>query len=233
MAKADAIEVLGGSRLAPAAKPQRVDTVKDDAKRIQRALSIWSASSPMAGTLGEIYLRSWRGVRGDLVEDVRYCAGVYYRPVERETPAIVSAIRDDAGEVRAVHTIHLAADGSKLDADPRRCWGIARGGAIRLDPPRPTIFISEGVEDAFHIRHAFASEGSAIWAAPSASFLHTVVFPPEVRRVVICADADDAGRAAAETLKNRLLSERRRVRVCLPPIEGADWSDILTEREVA
>lgn len=233
MAKADAIEVLGGSRLAPGAKPQRADAVKDDAKRVQRALAIWDRTEPIAGTLGEIYLRQWRGIRGDLVEDVRYCGAVYYRPVERETPAIVSAIRDASGAINAVHSIHLAADGSKLDADPRRCWGVARGGAIRLDPPRPTVLISEGVEDAFHIRHAFASDGSAVWAAPSASFLHTVAFPPEVQRVVICGDNDDAGRAATENLKTRLLSEGRRVRVCLPPIEGADWSDILKESEAA
>ena len=233
MSKAVAIEVLGGARVAPGASPRKLACQKPDAERIKRALSIWSRSEPIAGTLGEIYLRQWRGIRGDLVEDVRYCGGVYYRPAQRETPAIVSAIRDASGAINAVHTIHLAADGSKLDADPRRCWGVARGGAIRFDPPRPTVLISEGVEDAFHIRHAFASDGSAIWAAPSASFLHTVAFPPEVRRVVICADNDDAGRAATESLKTRLLSEGRRVRVCLPNVEGADWSETLTESEAA
>lgn len=231
MAKADAIEVLGGSHVAPGASPRKLAGQKPDTERTGRALAIWNRTGPIGGTLGAVYLRQWRGIRGDLVEDVRYCGGVYYRPVQRETPAIVSAIRDGAGTIRAVHTIHLAADGSKLDADPRRCWGMARGGAIRIDPPRPTVLISEGVEDAFHIRHAFDSEGSAVWAAPSASFLHSVEFPPEVRRVVICADADDAGRKATETLKDRLIGEGRRVRVCLPPIEGADWSDVLQESE--
>jgi len=235
MSKADAIEVLGGVRIAPGATLKTGPAAQqDNSERIKRALAIWKRTQPIGGTLGEIYLRQWRNLTGDFAPDVRYCGGVYYRPVKRETPAVVSAIRDASGMITAVHSIHLSADGSKLDADPRRCWGAARGGAIRLDdPPFETVFVTEGVEDGFAVRAALATEKSAVWAAPSASFLHLVNFPQEVRRVVICADNDDAGREASERLKARLLSERRRVRICLPPNESADWSDMLTSQEVA
>ncbi len=234
MSKADAIEVLGGVRLAPNAALKTGPAAQaDNSERIKRALAIWGRTLPIGATLGEIYLRTWRNLTGEFTADVRYCGGVYYRPVKRETPAIVSAIRDANGKIKAVHSIHLSADGSKLDADPRRCWGLARGGAVRLDDPKGTVFVTEGVEDGIAVRAALASEKSAVWAAPSASFLHLVEFPETVQRVVICADNDDAGRAAANRLKLRMLTEGRRVRICLPPNEGADWSDILTKEEVA
>lgn len=102
-----------------------------------------------------------------------------------------------------------------------------------MNESRATVLLSEGIEDGFAIKAAMASDKSAVWAAPTASFLHLVEFPDLVRRVVICSDNDGAGRTAAEKLKSRLLSEGRRVRLYLPPREGADWSDILSKSENA
>jgi DNA primase len=45
--------------------------------------------------------------------------------------------------------------------------------------------------------------------------------------VVICADHDDAGLAAAEATAARLEAEGRAVSVIVPKAEGADFNDVL------
>ncbi len=58
--------------------------------------------------------------------------------------------------------------------------------------------------------------------------MKNVVFPPEVKVVIIAADNDKVGREAAEALGNRLASEGRIVRVAVPKGKGKDWLDKLT-----
>jgi putative DNA primase/helicase len=53
-----------------------------------------------------------------------------------------------------------------------------------------------------------------------------LIVPPEVRLVVICADHDPAGLDAARALTQRLLVERRRVKLLIPDTPGTDWADL-------
>jgi len=50
---------------------------------------------------------------------------------------------------------------------------------------------------------------------------------PPCKSVIIAADHEYARRQAAARLAERLQYEGRRVRIALPPIEGADWNDVL------
>lgn len=56
--------------------------------------------------------------------------------------------------------------------------------------------------------------------------------PLEVRSVMIAADPDEAGRAAAREAWHRWAAEGRSVRVALPDGQG-DFNDVLLAREVA
>ena len=56
--------------------------------------------------------------------------------------------------------------------------------------------------------------------------MRTVVLPDDVHEVVICADGDDAGEAAAQAVAQRFLREGREVRIARAPT-GMDFNDLL------
>src|SRR5215470_6111973 len=101
--------------------------------------------------------------------------------------------------------------------------GATNGGAIRLYAPAETLAVAEGIETALAVRCA---TGLPVWATYSAGGMARLMVPPEVCLVVICADHDPAGLAAARTLARRLLTERRRVKILTPDTPGADWADL-------
>ena len=66
-----------------------------------------------------------------------------------------------------------------------------------------------------------------VWCALGASRMHRVALPPSVRKVVIFADNDAAGREAAERTANIHRLVDRSVEMRLPSI-GVDFNDELT-----
>lgn len=74
--------------------------------------------------------------------------------------------------------------------------------------------------------------GFPAWAAVSAGNLAKgLVLPPEVRRVVIAADPDAAGRDAAREGWRRWKAEGREVQIASPDRESSDFNDLLLARE--
>jgi DNA primase len=73
------------------------------------------------------------------------------------------------------------------------------------------------------------STGKAAWAALSTSGLRNLDLPREVRDVIVLADGDDAGEAAARDCAWRWKREGRRVRIARPP-QGMDFNDLLVGR---
>jgi len=71
--------------------------------------------------------------------------------------------------------------------------------------------------------------GHPAWAALSTSGLRALDLPKDVRDIVILADADDAGEAAAQDCAMRWKRQGRRVRVARPP-RGLDFNDMLLGR---
>ena len=74
--------------------------------------------------------------------------------------------------------------------------------------------------------------GQPTWAALSTSGLRALALPPEVRQVMILADGDDAGDAAAVAAAERWLNEGRSVRIARPP-RGLDFADVVAGRSGA
>jgi DNA primase len=86
--------------------------------------------------------------------------------------------------------------------------------------------IAEGLETALS---AMQATGLATWAALSTSGLRTLELPANVRNVVVLADGDEAGEAAAREAARRWNGEGRRVRIARPP-RGLDFNDVLAGR---
>jgi Toprim domain len=159
-------------------------------------------------------------------EDGSYC-GTY--------PAMLARIIDPTGKPASLHRTYLTADGHKAPVPKTRKFmgpvlpGATSGGAIRLYRPGEVLAVAEGIETALSVR---LMTGLPVWAAGSASGIGSLVVPPEVRLVVICADHDANPQAlaqGAQKLAQGLMQEGRRAKILLPDHAGTDWNDVLRD----
>ena len=124
-----------------------------------------------------------------------------------------------------IHRTYLARDGQgKAPIHPNKMMlGRCRSGAIRLAPAGNPLMIGEGIETCLA---AMQATGLSAWAALSTSGLRTLELPADVKDIVILADGDEPGEAAAVKAGDRWRHEGRRVRIARPPM-GTDFNDIL------
>lgn len=149
-----------------------------------------------------------------------------------EFPVMVAQVVTPDGSVVALHRTYLTDDGHKADVPTvrklTRVSSPTTGASIRLASPRVGVLgVAEGIETALA-----ASLGSGVptVAARDAGALATYQWPISVRRLVIFADNDKAGRDAADALRNRALAARLACEVRTPTDEGADWCDVWAQR---
>jgi putative DNA primase/helicase len=209
-------------RVAAVGQPDR-----DDAKRNHAALAIWQSATPAGGTLAETYLVS-RGLHLSPPPTLRFHAGLKH-PSGGIWPAIVALVTRAAdGAPVAIHRTFLSRDGGgKAPVDPQKMMlGPCRGGAVRLGAPNGLLMVGEGIETCLS---ALQVTGYSAWAALSTSGLRNLELPGDVSDVVVLADGDEAGEAAAHFAAVRWRREGRRVRIARPP-QGMDFSDVLVGR---
>ncbi len=214
----------GRSWAAKADYPKNAPSECDDADRTEYALRIWQAAVPAPNTLAESYLQS-RGLRLPLSSILRFHGGLKH-PSGGIWPAMVGLVSrgpDDAP--LAVHRTFLARDGSgKAPVDPQKMMlGPCRSGAVRLSQPGDMLMVGEGIETCLAARQA---TGHPAWAALSTSGLRALDLPGSVRDVIVLADGDDPGEAAARDCALRWQRQGRRVRIARPP-RGQDFNDVL------
>ena len=128
----------------------------------------------------------------------------------------------------AIHRTFLARDGQgKAPVEPAKMMlGPCRGGAVRLGEPGDVLMIGEGIETCLA---AMQATGHPAWAALSTSGLRALDLPGSVREVIVLADGDDPGEAAARDCALRWMRQGRRVRIARPP-RGMDFNDVLLGR---
>jgi putative DNA primase/helicase len=226
----DALTEAVARKVGEECKTARRDDPDEAARRQRnqdRALSLWKGSEPAARTSVDRYLtaRGLPALASSLA--LRFRADAPH-PEGGRYPTMVALVSGPAGESLAVHRTYLTRDGRKATVTPvKASLGPIWGGAIRLHDPDPVepLVIGEGIETS-------ASAGCLMdlpaWAAISAGNLaKALVLPPEVRRVIIAADPDDAGRKAARDAWIRWKAEGREVQIALP--NGADdFNGLLT-----
>nr|WP_281722278.1 toprim domain-containing protein [Nitrosomonas nitrosa] len=200
---------------------------RDGAKRTEVALAIWQASTPADGTLVETYLVS-RGLHIPPPPALRFHT-VLKHPSGGTWPAMVALVTRGADDTPlAIHRTFLARDGSrKAPVDPQKMMlGPCRGGAVRLGVLGDVLMVGEGIETCLA---AMQATGHSAWTALSTSGLRALDLPGDVRDVIVLADGDDPGEAAARECAWRWTREGRRVRIARPP-RGLDFNDLLMGR---
>jgi putative DNA primase/helicase len=195
-----------------------------DTKRTEAALAIWQSAKPAQGTPVETYLAS-RGIHLPPPDSLRFHAGLRH-PSGGIWPAMVALVTDGVdGTPLAIHRTFLTADGvGKAPIEPQKMMlGPCRGGVVRVADPGEVLMIGEGIETCLAAMQATGYPG---WAALSTSGLRTLELPCEVREVIVLADGDKPGEAAANGAALRWTREGRRVRIARAP-HGADFNDML------
>ncbi len=97
---------------------------------------------------------------------------------------------------------------------------------MRLAEPGEVLMVGEGIETCLA---AMQATGHPAWSALSTSGLRTLDLPGSVREVIVLADGDDPGEAAARECALRWMRQGRRVRIAHPP-RGMDFNDVLLGR---
>lgn len=192
--------------------------------------AFWNACAPIRGTLAETYLRHRACVVPPEDGDVRFHERAHHWPSKRYGPAMVALLTDAVTrEPRSLHFTFLQPDGrGKADVDPARLL-LARhtkaGCVVRLWPDEAVttgLCIAEGIETALSAAHAFTPVWAAIDAGNLAGFPHLT----GLEALTIAADADKAGRDAAQKCAARLARGGLAVFVVTPEADGADINDL-------
>jgi putative DNA primase/helicase len=196
----------------------------DDAKRSKSALRVWQSTRPPYGTAVQKYLGS-RGLDLPRLEKIRFHPCLKH-PSGEVWPAMVALVTRGVDDVPlAIQRTFLARDGSgKAPVCPQKMMlGPCRGGAVRLAPADDVLMLGEGIETCLA---AMQARGLPAWAALSTSGLLALDLPARVCDVIVLADGDETGKAAARGAALRWKREGRRVRIAQAP-DGMDFNDML------
>ena len=207
------------------------------AKAAERIARLWAECVPLVpGDPVTLYLKR-RGFGGvwPLPACLRLHRGLsYWHEGEKlgVFPAMVAPVIAPDGRMVALHRTHLTADGRKAEVPSVKkltaTAGPLAGACIPLHKPqRGAIGIAEGIETALA---CWCASTVPTVAAYCASNLAAWRWPTGVQRLVIFADADKAGREAAESLRARAFAARLRAEVLTPTDDGADWCGAQAQR---
>lgn len=200
--------------------------IDEGTDRVEEARAIWDAAQSIKGTLAETYLFN-RAITMPLPDALRF-ALLPYGKRGPDHPCLVAAVSDCGGAVVGIQRTYLRPDGSgKADvAAPRLGLGKIAGGAVRLTPPAWSLILTEGVEDALSITQSI---GKAAWAALGTSNLGKVQLPFSTEEVIIGADNDEAGKAAAYAAARAFDERGCRTKVIFPAAGFKDFNSELQE----
>lgn len=223
---------LGGELHAITQRAATPIRPKETSTQREKVLPLWRPSKPLPGTLAEEYLRKRRGLSLlQWLDDLRFLENCYNFTAQVSYPALLAAIRNLAGEIIAVHCTFLnpitcdkiSGDGIKS----RLIFGGCKGGAVKFPGSHPErLVLAEGVEDALTLHQALPHP---VWATLGTSGLRSVMLPDTAQDILIAADRDVAGLAAAQQAAERFTREGRTVRI-ITPRYGKDFNDEMMEK---
>lgn len=188
------------------------------------ALSIWRRTIPAANTLVQVYL-AMRGLTLPLPPSIRFHPKLKH-PCGQVWPCMVALVTTSDEETPvAIHRTYLANNGGgKAPVDTAKLMlGPCGASAVHLGRFDRVLMVGEGIETCLA---AMQATGYPSWAAMSTSGLKKLLLPQTVRDVIVLADGDPAGEAAAQECGSRFAREGRRVRLARPP-RGKDFNDLL------
>ena len=200
------------------------------AKRAKQAARLWAESQPIGGTVAEAYLRG-RGITCCLPDRLRFHPACWHATGYR-FPALVALV--EGADAVSVHRTYLHTNGTgKASVEPCKAMlGSVAGGAVRLQAKLGPLVVAEGIETALSLACGLLTSPATVLAALSAGGMKALHLPIEPGKLIIAADGDRVGRAAAHVLAARAHGLGWRVSL-LPAPYGHDWNDVLQGKVAA
>lgn len=218
-----AIEMLDGGALRELEQQRVVATPKADWSKA--ALAIWEGATAIQGTPAEAYLRS-RKITMDLPHTLRF-ARLRYPQEQARRPALVAAVCAPDGDLTGIQRTFLTEEGRKADVpEVKLSLGRVAGGAIQLGAPVASLVVTEGLEDGLTLAQAL---GRSVWVSAGTSMLPRMELADITRAVVIGADGDAPGEAAANKAAHAFAAAGRKVRIMRPATGFKDFNAELME----
>jgi len=230
------------------AKKQAKIAAVELAKRTKNALQIYNQGKPLKGTLGEKYLREFRGITGTLPEDFRFCPRLKHRDLQRMTPALVAPIRNSQGDIQSIVRIFLDKTGQKLKGTYTDVLGETKKVADKLNlgsmenaavvvnrgKAAGVVYIAEGVETALSVISEIQER--RVLASLSVSHIQNVPIPVDTQKVILCADEDGNTAASNQNIvnaANAFLKRGLKVEIAyptkIPELSKTDFNDLLKQ----
>jgi hypothetical protein len=232
-----AVETLAGvapdrhgrpARYIHSAPPKRAASEPDDGQAI--ALRTWTESRPIAGTLGERYLREHRRLALD--EDLSHCVRFHALTPWQDgddllrVPCLIAVYRSvDGDEIVAIQKTRLAPDGSKIG---RKMRGPVKDAAIKIDRDEEVTYgvtVGEGLETVLSAR---ALGFRPAWALGSAGAIETFPVLAGIDALTILAETGARSESAVKTCGARWRGAGREVIVTRSRF-GSDINDAIRE----
>lgn len=216
-----AVRLANRDNFMGAARQERVD------EAVMRARAIWDRARPLAGTLGETYLRS-RKIDFNPPE-LRFAWRCAARSGAKTTfhPAIIAALRDNIA-ITAIDRIFLRSDGlarAKFYRHGDRV-GHAGGGMGRWGPvPFDTLRLADDSEEAASAM-MIGTHGTPVWPVFGAARYATIDIPPNIQRIIIYTRSGKTADDAVAHAERHLTSGNRTLEIVHAP-NGSSWNENL------
>ena len=196
---------------------------------------------PVSGTLAEKYLHLFHlpTPPDGWPPCLMFHPAVNY-PGKGKMPALIARVDDVSGQMTGIWREYIRSDGRKADVEFQKLGlGPVAGGAVRLGGFGKRIGAAEGVRTALGA-WSLVNFKYPVWSCLSTSGLIGFEAPIGVEHVVIYPDADrpikkhgqefipavPAGRKAAVSLRERLLSEGISAVIAAEPAVGSDYLNV-------
>lgn len=219
-----AAEMLGSGSVPRAENLMKPETAPANGKAntAEAARRIWREAAPIASTPAAGYLER----RGIVMEPPPTFRFARLRHPEGGThPCMVALVTSLAGRFAGIQRTYLTPDGRKAQVrGAKLSLGRVAGGAIRLAPAATELVVTEGAEDGLTLLQEL---DRPVWVAAGASMLPAMQFPAVVRAIVIGADGDAAGEAAARKAAEVFSTRGLAVRIMRPAKGFKDFNQQL------
>lgn len=218
------------------AEAEKRGRTEDDLLRIERATKIWNAGIDPRGVHEvEGYLRARcldlpDGVAGNVLRFHPHC------PWRNEDagradfiPCLIAAFRSvDDDLLTGVHRIRLDRP-ERWPKTDRRMLGLIHGAAVKLASPQDVLVIGEGIETGLAAMQLGLGQAWALGSVGAISFFPVL---PDIRRLILLAEAGEASQRAVTLCARRWKRAGRRVTISRSQV-GSDHNDVLMQHRGA
>lgn len=192
-------------------------------QRSTAALRLWREAGPIKGTPAARYLAGRRIHQTSHALRFHGSTPLGAGGNVRFLPALLAAVVE-GDDIVAVQRIFLQPNGRPaLLVKFKRTLGSPRAGAVRLRPAQTVLGLAEGIENA---ASAGTLLGIPVWATLGAERFDKIAIPQSVKRLVLLADNDRAGRRAVAKAIARYMRPERQVLTLWPPAPFNDWNEL-------